>query len=246
MLLGLHASVAPKRQDGQTAVLEAYTHTPYHQESVKTPLEDVDFSQVLQSGGELKTMIDVVIENVQKTTLNVCELDACKNETFREISRLVNNLPLMQLNYIASDRNQELVSKLQGSTTDLGVESSVWNPTKKAPGNISKLDLLVASNLSTEEATELPAIFENIKPVLKPQGFLLLHEATEDLDAFSTLLKNAAYVLVSSIKTSGNTRLQLYRKVIFILFYRLVNSENIIINLISLKKGLTLSHIFVG
>ena len=61
------------------------------------------------------------------------------------------------------------------------MEVSAWDVSKKPPAGVSKLDLVIASNL-IHQTDDVSSAVTHLKSALAPQGFLLLHEVTASLD----------------------------------------------------------------
>lgn len=210
---GLHASVAPKRQDGQTAVLEEFTFVPYIDEPSTTtpPDKDIEFHDVLGNGPMLKVMLDIVIENTKTTNLSICELGAVENQVYSHVVPLINLHPLMHLNYTATDKTQDLLSKIEESATEKGVEVCVWNTANKPPGSMGKVDLVISSNFS-QNAESMAQVVDNTKSMLSPQGFLLVHESSpEARNKLQSLMEEAGFGIAAMKQTFGDSSLTLYR-----------------------------------
>lgn len=185
-MTGLHATVAPKRQDGQVPVLEKFTFVPYVDEptpkgSILEGVSKEGFFNAIQEGPLLKVMLDTVIENKVGTSLKICEVGAADGRVFSRAVPLVSLHPLVQLNYTATDKTEDLVAAITEVASDDIIEVCSWDVAKKPPGGINKSDLVIASNL-IHQTSDLSNALENIKSALGPQGFLLLHEVTASLE----------------------------------------------------------------
>lgn len=183
---GLHATVAPRRQDGQVPVLEKFTFVPYVDEPTpkQTSLDGVskeNFFHAIQDGPLLKVMLDTVIENKTGTNLKICEVGAAEGKVFSRAVPLVSLHPMMQLKYMATDKTEDLLAAITEAGPDDSVEVSTWDVSKKPPGGINKCDLVIASNL-IHMTSDLSSALENIKSALTPRGFVLLHEVTASLE----------------------------------------------------------------
>lgn len=135
------------------------------------------FFNAIQEGPLLKVMLDTVIENKTGTNLKICEVGAAEGKVFSRAVPLVSLHPLVQLNYTATDKTEDLLASIADDT----VEVCTWDVAKKPPGGVNKSDLVIASNLIHQTA-ELSTALENIKSALNPRGFLLLHEVTASLE----------------------------------------------------------------
>lgn len=183
---GLHATVAPRRQDGQVPVLEKFTFVPYIDGPTPkgSSLDGVSkegFFNAIQEGPLLKVMLDTVIENKVGTNLKICEVGAAEGKVLSRAVPLVSLHPLVQLNYTATDKSEDLLAAITEAASDDTIEVCAWDIAKKPPGGVIKSDLVIASNL-IHQMPDLSSALENIKSALGPRGFLLLHEVTASLE----------------------------------------------------------------
>ena len=186
-MLGLHATVAPKRQDGQVPVLEKFAFVPYVDGPMpkSSTLEGVSkesFFDVIQNGPLLKVMLDTVIENKVGPNLKISEVGAAEGKVFSRAVPLLSLHPMVQLNYTATDKNEELLGTITELAPEDLVEVCTWDVSKQPPGAVNKSDLIIASNL-IHMTSDLSNALENIKSALSPRGFVLLHEVTANLEA---------------------------------------------------------------
>ena len=80
----------------------------------------------------------------------------------------------------ATDVDEELVKNLENTTTTTDpIETCLWDPTSssKPPSAVSKVDLLVTS--SEFDAGHIETVVTNMKSVLNPQGFVMVHRSTK-------------------------------------------------------------------
>lgn len=185
-MTGLHATVAPRRQDGQAPVLEKFTFVPYIdgptlKGSSMGSVSKEGFFNAIQESPLLKVMLDVVIENKIGTNLKICEVGAAEGKVFSRAVPLLSLHPLVQLSYTATDKTEDLVAAITEAASDDIIEVRTWDVAKKPPGGVNKIDLVIASNL-IHQTTDLSSALKNIKSALGPQGFLLLHEVTSSLE----------------------------------------------------------------
>ena len=185
-LAGLHATVAPRRQDGQSPVLEKYTFVPYIDEltpkgSITEGVSKEGFFNAIQEGPLLKVMLDTVIENKIDTNLKICEVGAAEGKVFSRAVPLLSLHPLVQLSYTATDKTEDVVAAIIEVASDDNIEVCTWDVAKKPPAGVNKSDLVIASNL-IHQTSDLSNALENIKLALGPRGFLLLHEVTASLE----------------------------------------------------------------
>ena len=185
-LSGLHATVAPRRQDVQAPVLEKFTFVPYidgptPSGSSTEGVGKEGFFNAIQEGPLLKVMLDTVIENKTGTNLKICEVCAAEGKVFSRAVPLLSLHPLVQLSYTATDKTEDLVAAITEVASDDTIEVCTWDVAKKPPGGVNKSDLVIASNL-IHQTSDLSSALENIKSALGSRGFLLLHEVTASLE----------------------------------------------------------------
>ena len=184
---GLHATVAPRKQDGQVPVLEKFTFVPYvdeptRKQSIQDGLSKENFFNAIQNGPQLKILLDTVIENKTGTNLKICEVGAAEGKVFSCAVPLISLHPMMQLKYTATDQTQDLLATITEDSLDDSIEVTTWDISKKPPGDVNKSDLVIASNL-IHMTSDVPSALENIKLALSPKGFVLLHEVTASLES---------------------------------------------------------------
>ena len=185
-MAGLHATVAPRRQDGQSPVLEKYAFVPYIdgptlRGSSTEGVSKEGFSNAVQDGPLLKVMLDTVIENKIGSNLKICEVGAAEGKVFSRAVPLLSLHPLVQLSYTATDKTEDLVAAINEVAPDGNIKVCTWDVAKKPPGGVNKSDLVIASNL-IHQTSDLSNALENIKSALGSRGFLLLHEVTASLE----------------------------------------------------------------
>ncbi|XP_068717598.1 fatty acid synthase-like [Montipora capricornis] len=189
-LLGLHATIAPRKQDSQLPVLEKYSFFPYVDEptSKQSRINDVskdNFFSAIQDGHGLKLMLDIVIENQSGNNFKICEIGAAKGKVFAHAVPLISLNPTMDLTYIATDQTDDLISSITESSPDDNVEITIWDISKNPPGGLKKCDLVIASNL-IHMTSNVTGALDNIKSALSPKGFVLLHELTASLETLNS------------------------------------------------------------
>ena len=197
---GLHATVAPRKQDGQVPVLEKFTFVPYideptRKQAIQHGLSKENFFNAIQDGPQLKILLDTVIENKTGTNLKICEVGAVEGKVFSRAVPLISLHPTMQLKYTATDQTQDLLATI----TEDSIEVTTWDISRKPPGGVNKSDLVIASNL-IHMTSDLPSALENIKLALSPKGFVLLHEVTASLESARAIFGK------NSFTTSGEQK----------------------------------------
>ena len=186
IFLGLHATVAPKKQDGQVPILEKLTFVPYMDDPVSKEIDvrslnKESFLQSLQEGPLLKVMLDIVIENKMGANLKICEVGAGDGKVFSHVVPLLAVHPLVPVNYTVTDKTEEHLAEIKEAADNDTIEYCLWDVSKKPPGGIGRCDLVIASNL-IHQSMDVSGALENIKSALNPKGFVLLHEVTASLE----------------------------------------------------------------
>lgn len=87
---------------------------------------------------------------------------------------ILNTQPLLQMDYIATDRVLENLSAIETELQDAGVVSSQWDPSSLPSGNLTNADLVVY-NCSTSVLVNTTEIVSNLAAAVKEGGFVLLH-----------------------------------------------------------------------
>lgn len=104
---------------------------------------------------------------------------------------ILNTQPLLQLDYIATDRTPETLSANETELHDAGISISQWDPSSLPSGNLTNADLAVC-NCSTSVLGNAAEIISNLAAAVKEGGFVLLH----------TLLKEETLGEIVSFLTS--------------------------------------------
>lgn len=113
---------------------------------------------------------------------------------------ILNTQPLLQVDYIATDRVLENLSAIETELQDAGVVSSQWDPSSLPSGNLNNADLVVY-NCSTSVLVNTTEIVSNLAAAVKEGGFVLLH----------TLLKGETLGEIVGFLTSPDLQ-QMFRK----------------------------------
>lgn len=110
---------------------------------------------------------------------------------FSRVKSILNTQPLLQVDYIATDRTLETLSANETELQDAGVSFSQWDPSSLPSGNLTNADLVVY-NCSTSVLGNTSGILSNLAAAVKEGGFVLLH----------TLLKGETLGEIVSFLTS--------------------------------------------
>ncbi|XP_074967591.1 fatty acid synthase [Phalacrocorax aristotelis] len=145
----------------------------------------------LLDSSELKTCLDVALENITSHRMKIVEVLAGSGHLFSRVMNTLKTQPLLHVEYIATDY---LLKNLSVSETELqsaGVNFSQWDPSKLPPENLTNADLVVY-NYSTNVLGNTAEVLSNLVAAVKEGGFVLLH----------TLLKGEALAETISFLTT--------------------------------------------
>ncbi|NWW67096.1 FAS synthase, partial [Ifrita kowaldi] len=128
----------------------------------------------LLDSAELKTCLDVALENMISHRMKIVEANAGSGQLFSRVKSILNTQPLLQVDYIATDCVLENLSAIETELQDAGVVSSQWDPSSLPSGNLNNADLVVY-NCSTSVLVNTTEILSNLTAAVKEGGFVLLH-----------------------------------------------------------------------
>ncbi|NXY35555.1 FAS synthase, partial [Pomatorhinus ruficollis] len=145
----------------------------------------------LLDSAELRTCLDVALENMISHRMKIVEANAGNGQLFSRVKSILNAQPLLQVDYIATDCVLENLSAIETELQDSGVDSRQWDPSSLPSGNLTNADLVVY-NCSTSVLVNTTEILSNLAAAVKEGGFVLLH----------TLLKGETLGEIVSFLTS--------------------------------------------
>uniref|UniRef100_A0A8D2NBI8 Fatty acid synthase n=1 Tax=Zonotrichia albicollis TaxID=44394 RepID=A0A8D2NBI8_ZONAL len=183
----------------------------------------------LLDSAELRTCLDVALENMISHRMKIIEANAGSGQLFSRVKSILNAQPLLQLDYIATDCILENLSAVETELQDAGVVSSRWDPSSPPSGNLTNADLVVY-NCSTSVLVNTTEILSNLAAAVKEGGFVLLH----------TLLKGETLGEIVSFLTSPD----LQQKHSFLSEWEDLFSK-VSLNLVAMKKSFFGSVIFL-
>ncbi|NWU85061.1 FAS synthase, partial [Onychorhynchus coronatus] len=140
----------------------------------KMHFQDDPLLSGLLDSAELKTCLDVAVENMISHRIKIVEAIAGSGQLFSRVKNILNTQPLLQVEYIATDRVLENLSANEKELQDAGVLSSQWDPSSLPSGNLTSADLVVY-NCSTSVLGNTAEILSNLTAAVKEGGFVLLH-----------------------------------------------------------------------
>ncbi|NWX54169.1 FAS synthase, partial [Promerops cafer] len=128
----------------------------------------------LLDSAELRTCLDVALENMISHRVKIVEANAGSGRLFSRVKSILNAQPLLQVDYIATDCILENLSAIETELQDAGVVSSQWDPSSLPSGDLTDADLVVY-NCSTSVLVNTAEILSNLAAAVKEGGFVLLH-----------------------------------------------------------------------
>ncbi|KAM9537489.1 fatty acid synthase [Guaruba guarouba] len=145
----------------------------------------------LLDSSELKTCLDVALENMTSHRMKIVEALAGSGRLFSRIKSVLIAQPLLQVDYIATDRILKTLSDSETELQNAGISVRQWDPSCLPSGDLANADLVVYNCLTTgiRNTTE---ILSNLAAAVKEGGFVLLH----------TLLKGETLGEIVSFLTS--------------------------------------------
>uniref|UniRef100_A0A8C3V264 Fatty acid synthase n=1 Tax=Catharus ustulatus TaxID=91951 RepID=A0A8C3V264_CATUS len=183
----------------------------------------------LLDSAELRTCLDVALENMISHRMKIVEANAGSGQLFSRVKSILNAQPLLQVDYIATDCVLENLSMIETELQDAGIVSSQWDPSSLPSGNLTDADLVVY-NCSTSILVNTTEILSNLAAAVKEGGFVLLH----------TLLKGETLGEIVSFLTSPD----LQQKHSFLSEWEDIFSKASL-NLVAMKKSFFGSVIFL-
>ncbi|XP_067914268.1 fatty acid synthase [Heterodontus francisci] len=122
----------------------------------------------------LKICLEISLENTVTKKMKIIEVSAGNGNLYSRIVPLLNNQPIINLDYIATDLNLDSLSASQNQLQEMGVSIDQWNPMSPATSNLANAQL-VACNSSAFLFEDPQTVVSNMAAAVKEGGFLLLH-----------------------------------------------------------------------
>lgn len=121
--------------------------------------------------------VDTTIENSTSNKIKVLEALSNDGQLFSRIAEIVNNQPMLRVDYTATAANLDLLTPQLASMEELAVASAQWDPlTGPAPGGMAGAADLVVCNHAWGPLTADPGLLvANLASGAKQRGFVLLH-----------------------------------------------------------------------
>ncbi|XP_051888628.1 fatty acid synthase [Pristis pectinata] len=143
-------------------------------EREKGCLHEDDLLNGLLDSAALKVCLDISLENTNNRKMKIVEVSASNGNLYSHIVPILNNQPIINLDYIATDLNSELMSTSQNQLQEMGVSIDQWDPMNPATSNLTNAQLVVC-NSSAFLFEDPKTVISNMAATIKGGGFLLLH-----------------------------------------------------------------------
>ncbi|KAM6049680.1 fatty acid synthase isoform 2-T2 [Theristicus caerulescens] len=157
----------------------------------KTHFQDDPLLNGLLDSLELKTCLDVALENMTTRRIKIVEALAGSGHLLSRVKRILNTELRLQADYIATDLNLKTLSANETKLQDDEISFSQWDPSSLPSDNLTNADLVVY-NCSSSVLGNTTEILSNLAAAVKEGGFVLLH----------TLLKGETLGEIVSFLTS--------------------------------------------
>ncbi|CAJ0958991.1 unnamed protein product [Ranitomeya imitator] len=90
------------------------------------------------------------------------------------VLNVLNTQPMLQIDYIATDRTLDVLSTVEDNLKESGVSIEQWDPYTSPPSGVTGADLLVC-NSSAHLLRDPRQVLPNMAAAVKEGGFILLH-----------------------------------------------------------------------
>ncbi|XP_007434239.1 fatty acid synthase [Python bivittatus] len=140
----------------------------------KLHLQEDSLLNGLLDCAELKTCVDVVLENITSHKMKIIEALTGDGHLFSRVTSILNTQPMLQLDYTATDQVLKNLASLESHLQEIGVSIDQWDPTHPPSGSLMNADLLVC-NCSLNALSKPAETLSNMAAAVKDGGFILLH-----------------------------------------------------------------------
>ncbi|XP_019359228.1 PREDICTED: fatty acid synthase isoform X1 [Gavialis gangeticus] len=140
----------------------------------KMHLQEDPLLNALLNSPQLKVCLDLTVENTSNIKIKIVEALAGDGCLFSRITPLLETHPLLEVDYTATDRAQEVLSAYEKQFQETDVSPGQWDPVRPPPGNLTNADLLVL-NCSMKVLEKPAEMLSNLVASVKEGGFVLLH-----------------------------------------------------------------------
>ncbi len=153
-------------------------------EANKTVLAEDKLMSNMLCPRSLKTTLDVVLENCGAAKLKVVEVTDGKSPVFQKVINQLNTQPMLCIDYTVTGPSLDGLD--EALIESLDVKPVPWDLTAEPPGQLASADVVIFSS-TLHNQTDIPAILEHIQSIIKQEGFVLIHEPTENFSIHLSL-----------------------------------------------------------
>ncbi|XP_042306938.1 fatty acid synthase isoform X1 [Sceloporus undulatus] len=122
----------------------------------------------------LKTCVDIALENITGYRMKIVEALAGDGHLYTRVTSILNTQPMLQLDYIATDRTLEILASKETYFQEIGISTEQWDPANPPSGSLVNANLLVC-NCSLNTFKNPAKVLSNMAATVKDGGFILLH-----------------------------------------------------------------------
>ncbi|XP_070596224.1 fatty acid synthase [Erythrolamprus reginae] len=140
----------------------------------KLHLQEDSLLNGLLDCAELKSCVDVVLENITSHKMKIIEALAGDGHLFSRVTSILNTQPMLQLDYTATDRVLKNLASHENDLEEIGASMEQWDPASPPSGSLTNADLLVC-NCSLNGLSKPADALSNMAATVKDGGFILLH-----------------------------------------------------------------------
>ncbi|XP_063149333.1 fatty acid synthase [Candoia aspera] len=140
----------------------------------KLHLQEDSLLNGLLDCAELKTCVDVVLENITSHKMKIIEALAGDGRLFSRVISILNTQPMLQIDYTATDQVLKNLASHENHLQEMGISVDQWDPASPPSGSLMNADLLVC-NCSLNGLSKTAETLSNMAATVKDGGFILLH-----------------------------------------------------------------------
>ncbi|XP_073540254.1 fatty acid synthase [Phyllobates terribilis] len=137
-------------------------------------LQDDPLLNGLLTSPYLKTCLDTVLENSNPHKMKIIETLTGNGNLSSYVLSVLNTQPMLQIDYIATDRTLDVLSTIEDNLKEAGVSIEQWDLYTTPPNGVTGADLLVC-NCSALLLQDPRQVVPNMAAAVKEGGFILLH-----------------------------------------------------------------------
>ena len=128
----------------------------------------------------LKPILDLALENSKSMTkLKVIEVySGTEIALYSKVIPLLNSQPMLNIDYTVTGLNLDRLDELEMKSLDVkSVPYDFLKSTSSVPSQLSNADLIILNNI-VHKKENIPELLQELRPILKTGGFLLVTDST--------------------------------------------------------------------